>query len=104
MSRDPAENRRFNLVLYVAGESATSETAIANLKKIEELFGEEVAIQVIDMETSPDQARADGVNIAPTLVRKEPTPIRKLIGDLSGHEKVIRFLKKGVDVEEEKVS
>ncbi|MCA9412793.1 MAG: circadian clock protein KaiB [Candidatus Omnitrophica bacterium] len=94
MSTKTMDTTRFQLTLYIAGESSTSEVAVANLKKIEEAFGEEVSVQVLDIEADPEIAERDGINISPTLVRNQPLPVRKLIGDLSNHEKVIKFLKK----------
>lgn len=85
---------KYRVVLYVAGESFTGETAVANLKRIEEMFGEPIDIEVIDIETSPEAAEEAGIHISPTLVREKPQPVRRLIGDLSDTEKVIRFLKR----------
>ena len=64
----------FRFTLYIAGESATSEVAIANLKKIEMAFDGDASIEVIDIEASPDIARENGVNITPTLIRTHPAP------------------------------
>jgi len=104
MSSMERPQSRFQLTLYIAGESAVGETAIANLKKIEETFGEEIDILVVDIEADPEAAIGNGVNITPTLVRTLPEPTRRLIGDLSDIEKAIRFLKRDVKEEEERVT
>jgi circadian clock protein KaiB len=104
MTTKSGKDCRFRLVLYVAGESITSESAIANLQKIEAGFGETLDIQVIYLEITPHRGEENGVNLTPTLVRTHPKPIRKLIGDLSDHDKVILFLKKGIEEGTETVS
>lgn len=80
----------FELYLYVAGLTPKSLLAFANLKKICEanLAGRYV-IKVIDLLENPQLARADQILAIPTLVRKLPTPIRKIIGDLSNTERVL---------------
>lgn len=78
------------LVLYVAGQSPRSLTAFANLKKVcEEHLQGRYNIQVIDLIEQPHLARRDQIVAIPTLVRKLPEPIRKIIGDLSNTEKVL---------------
>lgn len=78
------------LVLYVAGETPKSLSAIKNLEKIctENLPGKYV-IEVVDLKKSPQLAREHNIVAIPTLVRELPTPIRKIIGDLSNSEKVL---------------
>lgn len=78
------------LVLYVAGETPKSLAAIRNLEKIcsENLPGKYV-IEVIDLKKAPQLAREHNIVAIPTLVRELPTPIRKIIGDLSNSEKVL---------------
>jgi len=84
------DEEMFDLRLYVAGHTPKSLAAIANLKKIcnEHLKGR-YQIEVIDLSKTPQLARADQIVAIPTLVRKLPTPIRKIIGDLSNEEKVL---------------
>jgi circadian clock protein KaiB len=80
----------FDLRLYVAGQSARSLAALANLKSIcaEHLAGR-YRIQVIDLLERPQLARGDQIFALPTLVRKLPVPIRKLVGDLSDTERAL---------------
>src|SRR5579862_2813259 len=81
---------QFRLRLYIAGQTARSITALANLKRIctEHLEGR-YAIEVIDLLEHPHLAKTDEIIAIPTLVRKLPVPIRKIIGDLSNLERVL---------------
>jgi circadian clock protein KaiB len=78
------------LRLYVAGQTPKSLAALANLKKIcnEHLTGR-YKLHVIDLVKTPQLAQGDQILAIPTLVRKLPVPIRKIIGDLSDLEKVL---------------
>jgi circadian clock protein KaiB len=80
----------WELKLYVAGKTPKSVTALANLKKYceEHLMGR-YKIEVIDLIEKPQLAEGDQILAVPTLVRKVPEPIRKIIGDLSNEEKVL---------------
>jgi len=83
-------NDRMELRLYVAGETPRSLTALENLKRIcEEHLKGKYIIEVIDLLQKPSLARGDQILAIPTLVRKLPVPIRKIIGDLSNTEKVL---------------
>lgn len=78
------------LRLYVAGQTPKSLTAFANLKKLcEEHLAGRYTIEVIDLLEQPQLARGDQIFAVPTLVRKLPPPLRKIIGDLSNTEKVL---------------
>jgi circadian clock protein KaiB len=80
----------YELRLYVAGETTRSLAAITNLKKIcEEHLRGRYRIQVIDLVKRPQLARGDQILALPTLVRRLPEPIRKLIGDLSDTERAL---------------
>ena len=84
-------NGRFmELRLYVAGQSPKSLAALANLKKFcaEHLDGQ-YELQVIDLVKTPQLAQNDQILAIPTLVRKLPEPIRKIIGDLSDRNRVL---------------
>ena len=82
--------KKWLLKLYVAGLGPKSTTAFANLKKIcEEHLAGEYEIEVIDLVERPALARGDQILAVPTLVRKLPSPIRKIIGDLSNTERVL---------------
>jgi circadian clock protein KaiB len=81
---------RWNLRLYVAGQTPRSLTAFKNLKEIcEEYLKGQYHIEVIDLMDNPTLARGDQILAVPTLVRKLPQPIRKIIGDLSNTERVL---------------
>lgn len=76
--------------LYVAGHTPRSVTAIANLKALcEEYMPGQYKIEIIDLIERPELARADQVVAIPTLVRKLPGPIRRIIGDLSNTDRVL---------------
>ena len=88
--------KSWNLRLYIAGQTPKSITALTNLKKIcEEHLANEYSIEIIDLVRNPELARADQIFAIPTLVRNLPTPIKKIIGDLSNTEKVLL----GLDLE-----
>lgn len=80
----------FDLRLYIAGQTARSIAALANLQRIcsEHLKGR-YRIEVIDLLERPQLARGDQIFALPTLVRKLPEPIRKLVGDLSDTERAL---------------
>jgi circadian clock protein KaiB len=80
----------WNLRLYVAGQTPKSVAAFANLKKIcEEHLKGQYTIEVVDLLENPKLAKGDQILAIPTLVRKLPEPIRKIIGDLSNTERVL---------------
>ncbi|MHB1039197.1 MAG: circadian clock KaiB family protein [Desulfobacteria bacterium] len=75
---------QFELRLYVAGQTSRSLAAFANLKKIcEEHLAGRYRIEVVDLIKNPQLAQGDQILAIPTLVRKLPEPIKKIIGDLS---------------------
>jgi circadian clock protein KaiB len=86
----PAAAGFFELRLYIAGQTARSLAALANLKRIcdEHLEGR-YSIEVIDLLEHPQLARGDQILALPTLVRKLPEPIRRLVGDLSDTERAL---------------
>src|SRR5271157_3810407 len=84
------ESKTWELRLYVAGQTPKSIAAFANLKKIcEEHLKGQYTIEVIDLIENPKLAKGDQILAIPTLVRKLPVPIRKIIGDLSNTERVV---------------
>jgi circadian clock protein KaiB len=84
------EGVAYQLRLYVAGQTPKSLAAFSNLKKIcEEHLAGKYSIEVIDLIENPTLARGDQILAIPTLVRKLPTPIKKIIGDLSDTERVL---------------
>lgn len=81
---------KWELRLYVAGNTIKSTTALKNLQKYcEEHLKGQYKIEVIDLLEQPQLAAGDQIFAIPTLVRKVPVPIRKIIGDLSNEEKVL---------------
>lgn len=90
--RMTAENHgeTWELRLYVAGQTQKSIQAFANLKKIcEEYLAGKYRIEVIDLLENPQLAQGDQILAVPTLVRKLPEPIKKIIGNLSNTERVL---------------
>jgi len=80
----------WKLRLYVAGQTPKSLTAFANLKRLgEEHLKGRFTIEVIDLLETPRLAKDDQILAVPTLVRKLPQPVRKIIGDLSNTERVL---------------
>ena len=81
---------QWDMKLYVAGQTVKSLAAFANLKRIcEEHLAGLYRIEVIDLLKHPQLAKGDQILAVPTLVRKLPQPVRKIIGDLSNTERVL---------------
>jgi circadian clock protein KaiB len=86
----PAGPELWELRLYVAGRTSKSVAAFANLKRVcEEYLPGQYVIEVIDLLEHPQLAAGDQIVAIPTLVRKLPEPIRKIVGDLSNVEKTL---------------
>jgi circadian clock protein KaiB len=82
--------KEWELKIYVAGETDKSRAAIENLRLVcEENLKGRYRIEVIDLVKNPKLAAADQIFAVPTVIRKLPEPIKKLIGDLSATEKVL---------------
>lgn len=80
----------WQLKLYVAGQTPRSMAALANLKKVcETHLAGRYQIEVVDLLVNPRLAAGDQILAVPTLVRRVPEPIRKIIGDLSNEERVL---------------
>ena len=76
--------------MYIAGQTPKSIKALSNIKKFaEEHLKDKYSIEIIDLLVNPQLAEDDQILAVPTLVRKLPEPIRKIIGDLSNEEKVL---------------
>jgi len=87
---DDNDEETWELRLYVAGQTPKSVLALANLKKhCEQHLRGRYKIEVIDLLVNPQLAEGDQILAIPTLVRKVPEPIRKIIGDLSNEERVL---------------
>jgi circadian clock protein KaiB len=83
-------DEHWTLRLYVAGQTSKSTAAFDNLKRIcEERLKGNYSIEVIDLLKNPRLAKDDQILAIPTLVRKLPPPVRRLIGDLSNTERVL---------------
>lgn len=80
----------WELRLYVAGQTARSIAALNNLRQLCEIHLKgRYQIEIIDLLVNPQLSRTDEIMAVPTLVRKLPTPMRKIIGDLSNTERVL---------------
>ncbi|HET9587268.1 MAG TPA: circadian clock protein KaiB [Anaerolineales bacterium] len=98
-TRAKRSQKTYELRLYVAGQTPKSLAAFANLRKIcEENMPGQYRIEVIDLLKKPQLASGDQILAIPTLVRKLPEPIKKIIGDLSDTERVLV----GLDIREKK--
>ena len=83
-------DKLWQLRLYVAGQTPKSLTAFSNLKQIcENHLKGRYRIEVIDLVAQPQLSKGDQILAIPTLVRKLPVPVRKIIGDLSDTERVL---------------
>lgn len=81
---------KYELRLYIAGTTPKSVTALRNLKRYcEEHLKGIYEIEVVDLLVNPQLAEGDQILAIPTLVKKVPEPVRKIIGDLSNEEKVL---------------
>ncbi len=89
-ARTASREAEWELRLYIAGQTQKSITAFANLKRLcEEHLKGRYRIEVIDLLKNPLLARGDQILAVPTLVRKLPEPMKKIIGDLSNEERVL---------------
>jgi len=89
-TKTDSQEEIWNLRLYVAGQTPKSITAFANLKKIcDEHLAGKYHIEVIDLLKNPKLAKGDQIIAIPTLVRKLPEPLKKVIGDLANTERVL---------------
>jgi circadian clock protein KaiB len=85
-----ANEQKWELRLYIAGQTPKSVLALKNITKYcKEHLGDKYAIEIIDLLKNPQLAEGDQIFAIPTLVRKVPEPIRKIIGDLSNEERVL---------------
>jgi circadian clock protein KaiB len=86
-------NEKYVLKLYVTGATPNSVNSIQNIKKIcEEYLGDRYELEVIDIYQQPVLSRGEQIIAAPTLIKKLPLPLRKLIGDLSDTDRVLMGL------------
>lgn len=88
--KPPRKGAAYELRLYIAGKTPRAAAALENLQRIcEEHLPGQYQIEVIDLIRHPKLGRGDQIVAVPTLVRKLPEPVRKIIGDLSNREKVL---------------
>lgn len=81
---------QWTLRLYVTGRTSRSGVAIMNLERIcKQYINNQYSIEIVDLSKDPARARSDRIVAVPTLVRKLPAPMRKIIGDLSNEERVL---------------
>jgi circadian clock protein KaiB len=86
----PGKAEVYDLRLYVAGQTPRSVLAIDNLRRLcDEHLSGRYQVEVVDLLVNPALARGDEILAVPTLVRKLPAPIRKIIGDLSDTDRVL---------------
>jgi circadian clock protein KaiB len=84
------EDETWELRLYVAGRTERAAAALANLKKIcDEYLSGRYRLEIVDLLQNPTLARGDQILAVPTLVRRLPPPMKKIIGDLSNTERVL---------------
>ncbi len=86
----------WNLRLYIAGDSPRSRTALSNLRRLcDERLKGNYRIEVIDLTKRPELAKADQILAVPTLIRKLPEPMKRIIGDLSNADRALVALDMG---------
>ena len=86
----PDPDGMYHLRLYVAGQSPKSVRAVENLRRVcEQHLPGRYEIELVDLAANPQLARSDEIIAVPTLIRKLPEPVRRIIGDLSDTEKVL---------------
>jgi circadian clock protein KaiB len=95
---DESKNELYILKLYVSGNSPQSIRAIYNLKKIcEENLKGRYALEIIDLYQKPELAKEANLIVAPTLIKKLPLPLRRVIGDMSNMDRVLVGLDLRID-------
>ena len=88
--RQTSEQQHYELRLYVTGTSPRSSQAIANVRSLcEEFLAGRYHLEVVDIFQQPGLASSEQIIAAPTLIRKFPEPLRRLIGDLSNRDRVL---------------
>lgn len=99
--RRRSPRKHWNLRLYIAGDTSRSIAALANLQRIcDEYLAGQYHVEVVDLLKSPQLAAGDQIVAVPTLVRRLPPPLKRIIGDLSNSQQVLV----GLDLRPGKVS
>jgi len=89
----PATNGAvYVLVLFITGQNIRSQRAVANLRSLCEGLGDSCELTVVDVLERPQAAEDDRILATPTVIRRRPLPLRRVIGDLSDREKVSLWL------------
>ena len=87
---DPAPGQKYVLKLYITGMTRRSQLALRNLEKIcRERLADNYELEVIDIYQQPSLAKGDQIIAVPTLVKKLPLPLRRMIGDLSQEDRIV---------------
>lgn len=90
VKRKRTNSNKWHLRLYIAGQTERSQTAVRNIEFLcKEYIKGKYKIEIIDLIKNPKLAKGDQIFAIPTLIKKVPRPVRKIIGDLSDIEKVI---------------
>jgi circadian clock protein KaiB len=88
--RTGADQEKWEMRLYIAGETPSTRVALDNLKRVcYQHLKDRCEIQVVDLSRHPELAAKKNITAIPTLVKELPPPVRKLIGDLSAIDKVL---------------
>ena len=91
--RQPVKGDFYVLTLYVTGSTPRSSLAVANLRKLcHEFLSNRHRLEVVDIYQMPNRAVSDQIVAAPTLIKSKPSPVKRLIGDLSNREKILSGL------------
>jgi len=99
MSRENKEEIMCELTLYVMGKTPDLESSIDDFKALlHDMFGDHYSLTVIDLLEDPSLAEEDSIFATPTLIKKHPGPVRRIIGDLSDGQRIIAGLGIGVNV------
>ena len=84
------DKEKYVLKLYITGITRRSQEALRNIKKVmHEHFGDNYQLEVIDIYQQPTLAKDEQIIAAPTLIKKLPLPLRRLIGDMSDKERIL---------------
>ena len=93
MATAGSSKARLVLRLYVAGSAPNSVRAIANATAIcDEHFAAQHTLEIVDLLVEPERALADGIIVTPTLLKVSPSPVQRLVGNLSDTQQVVRTL------------
>ena len=94
MNKQVEDSPGYNLRLYIAGQTPRSIAAVSNLRKLCETYlSGRYRLDVIDLMAEPNRAQRDRIVAVPTLVRRRPGAVTRIIGDLSNSERVLNRLK-----------